>query len=234
MRKPKYTCKECGTICTGTTNLNRHFRLKHHGITPAAEDSLDENSEVDEISSTPATDDIQPKQILQRVRKTSIDSRSDKEKFEECDLLHSVSNTSNKSLNQSQEYGSDDEYHSRRNRGDKDDRFKHDLSNLLDGQQSHQKDVFVQRGEPSRRERRAAVKKTRRGRGRRRTTDPIVKRIDNYGPPNAKSPFEAGGDEGDLNLKPDSIEESVVKKIETQSTDESVAHAIETSGKFRD
>lgn len=50
----------------------------------------------------------------------------------------------------SESEGSDDEYHGRGNRG-KDDRFKHDNSNRRDGNQSHQKDVFVPRGEPSRR-----------------------------------------------------------------------------------
>lgn len=59
--------------------------------------------QISSTSSTSANDDIQPKQILQRVRKVSIDSRSDKEKSEERELLHSVSNTSSKSLNQSQE-----------------------------------------------------------------------------------------------------------------------------------
>lgn len=59
--------------------------------------------QISNTSSTSANDDNQPKQILQRVRKVSVDSRSDKEKSEERDLLHSVSNTSNKSLNQSQE-----------------------------------------------------------------------------------------------------------------------------------
>lgn len=63
-----------------------------------------------------------------------------------------------------------------------------------------------------------------------RSTGPIVKRIDNYGPPNAKSPFGASDDKADLTLKSDSIEEIVVKKIETQPTDESIAHAIEISG----
>lgn len=262
--------------------------------------------QISSTSSTSANDDNQPKQILQRVRKVSIDSRSDKEKSEERELsTHSAGNTSIKSLNQSQEdvtkqfitspsmieapkswgdsapttpeiarksieilsdtssvtakttdtdkkplesvlenepsgastekksddkssvtakigrgygsghskdtyssddgkhgnvlkrpntrggrhdtrgaptrgyggntnyrggnsnwnnrrgrpnryndfsesEGSDDEYHGRGNRG-KDDRFKHDSSNRRDGQQSHQKDVFVPRGEPSRR-----------------------------------------------------------------------------------
>lgn len=59
--------------------------------------------QISSTSSASANDDIQPKQILQRVRKVSIDSRSDKDKSEERDLLHSVGNASNKSLNQSQE-----------------------------------------------------------------------------------------------------------------------------------
>lgn len=50
----------------------------------------------------------------------------------------------------SESEGSEDEYHGRGNRG-KDDRFKHDSSNRRDAPQSHQKDVFVPRGEPSRR-----------------------------------------------------------------------------------
>lgn len=62
-----------------------------------------------QISSTSSTsasqDDNQPKQILQRVRKVSIEShRSDKEKSEERELsTHSAGNTSIKSLTQSQE-----------------------------------------------------------------------------------------------------------------------------------
>lgn len=57
--------------------------------------------QISSTSSTSANDDIQPKQILQRVRKVSIESRSDKEKSEEREL--SAANTSIKSLNQSQE-----------------------------------------------------------------------------------------------------------------------------------
>lgn len=57
--------------------------------------------QISSTSSTSANDDIQPKQILQRVRKVSIESRSDKEKSEEREILSL--NTSIKSLNQSQE-----------------------------------------------------------------------------------------------------------------------------------
>lgn len=51
----------------------------------------------------------------------------------------------------SESEGSDDEYHGRGGNRGKDDRYKHDNSNRRDGNQSHQKDVFVPRGEPSRR-----------------------------------------------------------------------------------
>lgn len=57
--------------------------------------------QISSTSSTSANDEIQPKQILQRVRKVSIESRSDKEKSEEREILSL--NTSIKSLNQSQE-----------------------------------------------------------------------------------------------------------------------------------
>lgn len=57
--------------------------------------------QISSTSSTSANEDIQPKQILQRVRKVSIESRSDKEKSEEREILSL--NTSIKSLNQSQE-----------------------------------------------------------------------------------------------------------------------------------
>lgn len=51
----------------------------------------------------------------------------------------------------SESEGSDDEYHGRGGNRGKDDRFKHDSSNRRDATSSHQKDVFVPRGEPSRR-----------------------------------------------------------------------------------
>lgn len=54
--------------------------------------------QISSTSSASANDDIQPKQILQRVRKVSIESRSDKEKSEERELL-STSNASVKSHN---------------------------------------------------------------------------------------------------------------------------------------
>lgn len=54
--------------------------------------------QISSTSSASANDDIQPKQILQRVRKISIESRSDKEKSEERDLLSVAAK-----LNQSQE-----------------------------------------------------------------------------------------------------------------------------------
>lgn len=123
---------------------------------------------------------------------------------------------SNRYNDYSESEGSDDEFHGRGNRGGKDDRFKHDSSNRRDGQQSHQKDVsFVPRGEPS-----------RRGRGG-RAAGPIVKRIDNYGPPNAKSPFGTSDDKADL--KPETITEEIVsKKIE--SLDENIL--LVTEGKL--
>lgn len=57
--------------------------------------------QISNTSSTSAGEDIQPKQILQRVRKVSIESRSDKEKSEEREVL-STSNASVK-LHNSQE-----------------------------------------------------------------------------------------------------------------------------------
>lgn len=53
---------------------------------------------ISNTSSTTANEEIQPKQILQRVRKISIESRSDKEKSEEPEVL-SASNISAKSHN---------------------------------------------------------------------------------------------------------------------------------------
>lgn len=57
-----------------------------------------------------------------------------------------------------------------------------------------------------------------------------MKRIDNYGPPNAKSPF------GQSDEKPDSkseisTEEKIIKKNESQSADENASHA-DSSGVF--
>lgn len=68
--------------------------LKHHT-----------QRQISSTSSTSANDDIQPKQILQRVRKVSIESRSDKEKSEERELHSSIHSTgsASKLLNQSQE-----------------------------------------------------------------------------------------------------------------------------------
>lgn len=44
VRKPKFKCKECTTTCTGTSNLNRHYRLKHNGMKPAAISSDEDSS----------------------------------------------------------------------------------------------------------------------------------------------------------------------------------------------
>lgn len=81
----------------------------------------------------------------------------------------------------SESEGSDDEYHSRR----KDDgNFKQSH-----GQHASQKEggtAFVPRGEPSRRGRGGGATSSS---SFRRGPAPVVKRIDNYGPPSAKSPF---------------------------------------------
>lgn len=124
---------------------------------------------------------------------------------------------SNRYNDYSESDGSDDEYHGHGNRG-KDDRFKHDSGNRRDAQQSHQKDVFVPRGEPS-----------RRGRGG-RTAGPVVKRIDNYGPPNAKSPFGQSDDKAE-SKSDTNIDEPINKKTENQSADENVLHA-DSAGKI--
>lgn len=80
----------------------------------------------------------------------------------------------------------DDEYHGRGNRG-KDERFRQTDSSGKGDQQSQPKNVFVPRGEPS-----------RRGRGSGRpATGPMTKRIDNYGPPNSKSPFGSSDDKSE-------------------------------------
>lgn len=61
---------------------------------------------------------------------------------------------------------------------------------------------------------------------------PVVKRIDNYGPPNAKSPFSQGDDKADS--KPETTtDETIIKKNESQSADENVQHA-ESLGKILD
>lgn len=65
----------------------------------------------------------------------------------------------------------------------------------------------------------------------RRTSGPIVKRIDNYGPPNAKSPFGHSDDKSDSKSEV-STDEKVIKKHESQSADENASHA-DASGKFR-
>lgn len=65
----------------------------------------------------------------------------------------------------------------------------------------------------------------------RRTTGPIVKRIDNYGPPNAKSPFGHSDDKSDSKSEV-STDEKVIKKHESQSADENAPHA-DSSGKFQ-
>lgn len=64
----------------------------------------------------------------------------------------------------------------------------------------------------------------------RRTSGPIVKRIDNYGPPNAKSPFGHSDDKSDSKSEI-SAEEKVIRKSESQSADENAAH-IDSSGKL--
>lgn len=63
-----------------------------------------------------------------------------------------------------------------------------------------------------------------------RRAGPVVKRIDNYGPPNAKSPFSQGDDKGDSKLET-TIDETIIKKNESQSADENVQHA-ESLGKI--
>lgn len=63
----------------------------------------------------------------------------------------------------------------------------------------------------------------------RRSSGPIVKRIDNYGPPNAKSPF--GQTDEKTDLKSESTEEKIIKKNESQSADENASH-VDSSGKF--
>lgn len=64
----------------------------------------------------------------------------------------------------------------------------------------------------------------------RRTVGPVVKRIDNYGPPNAKSPFGPSDEKSEL--KSESATEDVVgKKSESQSADEIATHATDSSGK---
>lgn len=64
----------------------------------------------------------------------------------------------------------------------------------------------------------------------RRTAGPIVKRIDNYGPPNAKSPFGAS-DEKSESKSDATNEETVIKKNESQSADEIAVHTADSSGK---
>lgn len=64
----------------------------------------------------------------------------------------------------------------------------------------------------------------------RRTSGPIVKRIDNYGPPNAKSPFGQSEEKSDSKSEV-STEEKIIKKHESQSADENASHA-DSSGKF--
>lgn len=65
----------------------------------------------------------------------------------------------------------------------------------------------------------------------RRASGPIVKRIDNYGPPNAKSPFGASDEKSETKTEI-KAEETATKKSESQSTDKIVSQATDSSGKF--
>lgn len=57
-----------------------------------------------------------------------------------------------------------------------------------------------------------------------------MKRIDNYGPPNAKSPFGASEEKSDakIDVKPEDI---ASKKGEPQTSDKNVSQAADLSGK---
>lgn len=63
---------------------------------------------------------------------------------------------------------------------------------------------------------------------------PMVKRIDNYGPPSSKRPFATNDDKSDKKLEA-SVGEGAssipTKKIETQPADEIAPKAVESSGK---
>lgn len=65
----------------------------------------------------------------------------------------------------------------------------------------------------------------------RRTGGPVVKRIDNYGPPNAKSPFGAADEKLDAKTEL-KTEDAAIKKIDTQSIDKNASQPIDSSGNF--
>lgn len=65
----------------------------------------------------------------------------------------------------------------------------------------------------------------------RRSGGLVVKRIDNYGPPNAKSPF--GANDEKLEAKTDiKNDDTGIKKSESQSIDKNILQATDSSGKL--
>lgn len=66
---------------------------------------------------------------------------------------------------------------------------------------------------------------------RRTSSAPIVKRIDNYGPPNAKSPFGASDDKIEKKSEVKTIEDISTVNKKPESIDGNTAHSIDSSCK---